>query len=94
MNDQKTALFIGVDGGGTKCRVRIRDHHGKICSDADGGPANIYSDFDAAIAEIKKTLDHALAKLTPNDVSKRDISLGLGLAGIITLTLNRPSVIE
>lgn len=65
MNDQKTALFIGVDGGGTKCRVRIRNQNGVICSDADGGPANIYSDFHAAIAEIKKTLNHALAKLNP-----------------------------
>jgi glucosamine kinase len=85
MNDQKTALFIGVDGGGTKCRVRIRNQNGVICSDADGGPANIYSNFDAAIAEIKKTLEHALAKLNPNNVSKNDIALGLGLAGIITL---------
>ncbi|MFM8607548.1 MAG: BadF/BadG/BcrA/BcrD ATPase family protein [Hyphomicrobiales bacterium] len=85
MSNKITAYFIGVDGGGTKCRVRIRDHHGKICSDADGGPANIYSDFDTAIAEIKKTLDHALAKLNPNNISKNDIALGLGLAGIITL---------
>ena len=70
MTIQKAALYIGVDGGGTKCRVRIRNHQGKICSDANGGPANIYSDFDTAIAEIKKKLDHALAKLNPNNVSK------------------------
>ncbi|MBM3635511.1 MAG: ATPase [Alphaproteobacteria bacterium] len=85
MNDQKTALFIGVDGGGTKCRIRIRNQNGVICSDADGGPANIYSDSDAAIAEIKKTLDRALAKLNRNNVSKNYIALGLGLAGIIML---------
>ena len=85
MNNQKTALFIGVDGGGTKCRVRIRNQQGQICSDADGGPANIYSDFDAAISEIKKTLDHALSKLNTDQVLKSDIALGLGLAGIITL---------
>lgn len=85
MNRQKSEFFIGVDGGGTKCRVRIRDQHGHVCSDAEGGPANIYSDFDAAISEIKKTLDHALTNLSAHKISKSDLALGLGLAGIITL---------
>lgn len=85
MNARTTGLFIGIDGGGTKCRVRIRTDRGDVCAEAEGGPANIHSDFDAALFEINKTLDHALAAMNRQNSSKSDMVLGIGLAGIITL---------
>ena len=34
------ALFIGVDGGGTNCRARLRDDAGRLLGEGSGGPAN------------------------------------------------------
>src|SRR5688572_5550433 len=34
-------LFIGVDGGGTACRARLRDHTGAALGEGVGGPANV-----------------------------------------------------
>lgn len=41
MTDQ---LFIGVDGGGTQCRARIRDSQGVLVGEGLGGPANVRLD--------------------------------------------------
>src|SRR5437879_1587354 len=43
-------LFLGIDGGGSKCRARIRDEGGAKRGEAEGGIANIYFDFDAVLA--------------------------------------------
>ena len=50
MSDSPDSSVIAVDGGGTKCRVTF------ACGDtrhsAELGPANVNTDFAAAIAEI------------------------------------------
>jgi glucosamine kinase len=33
-------LFIGVDGGATKCVARLRDAGGRLLGEGAGGPAN------------------------------------------------------
>ena len=38
------ALYLGIDGGGSKCRARIRDSAGRLLGEANGGHANIYRD--------------------------------------------------
>ncbi len=85
MTVKEPRYTIGVDGGGTRCRVRIRDSAGQICADEVGGPANIYSNFDAAIVEIRKGIDHALGQFNDDADLRAETSLGLGLAGIVTL---------
>jgi glucosamine kinase len=85
MKEKEKHFTIGVDGGGTRCRVRIRNSEGHICADIVGGPANIYSNFDSAIAEIRKSLDQALGQLNESADLRAHISIGLGLAGIVTL---------
>ncbi|TMJ43597.1 MAG: N-acetylglucosamine kinase, partial [Alphaproteobacteria bacterium] len=62
-------LFMGVDGGGTKCQIRIRGQDGALLGEAEGGLANLYSDLDAAVATIIATITEALAKagLKPED---------------------------
>ena len=77
--DQK--FFLGVDGGGSRCRVRIRDVGGKMLAEALGGSANVYQDFDKAFATIVKTSQEAAAKA---GLALADIHAGLGLAGLIT----------
>lgn len=77
-------LFLGIDGGGTKCRARIRAEHGALISEAIGGFANIYSDFDAALETIVATAREALSKAGIAETGLQRLHVGLGLAGVVT----------
>src|SRR5947209_8046186 len=74
-------LFLGIDGGGSKCRARIRDEMGAKLGEAEGGIANIYFDFDAGIATI---VDTARAAAMEAGVGIEELHAGLGLAGAMT----------
>jgi glucosamine kinase len=74
-------LILGIDGGGSKCRARIRDVAGKLIAEAEGGGANIHTNFSGAIANIVDTARQA-AKLADCEVSS--LHAGLGLAGLLT----------
>lgn len=78
------AAFAGVDGGGTRCRVRIRDGNGRLLGTADGGAANVYLDFEQAIATIEGTVARALAD---TGLARDNVRLGLGLAGVSAPTV-------
>jgi glucosamine kinase len=69
--------FIGVDGGGTRCRVRARDATGQIHAEAERGSANVHSNPDEALATIVAAL-----KDVQQHVGDSVQHIGLGLAGI------------
>lgn len=75
------ALFLGIDGGGSRCRARIRRADGTLLAEATGGPSNIYQDFDGALATIlataRQAADHA-------HVKTEALHAGLGIAGVVT----------
>jgi glucosamine kinase len=73
--------FLGIDGGGSRCRARIRDGAGVIVGEASGGASNIYQDFDGALAEIVATARAAAEKA---GIGLAALHAGLGLAGIVT----------
>jgi glucosamine kinase len=73
--------FIGIDGGGSKCRARIRDDRGKLLGEAVGGSSNIYQDFENSLANIVSAATEA-ARTATIDIST--LHAGLGLAGIVT----------
>ncbi len=73
--------FLGIDGGGSKCRARIRDRSGQQLGEAIGGASNIYQNFDGSIVNIIAAARQA-AKSTGLDLSQ--LHAGLGLAGIVT----------
>lgn len=72
------SFFLGIDGGGTSCRARIRDSAGVVRGQAQGGPANIHQDFDAALANIVATARQAAVEA---GVGLHTLQAGLGLAG-------------
>jgi glucosamine kinase len=74
-------FYIGIDGGGSRCRARIRNAGGTQLSEADGGASNIYQDFDGAIATITATAQQAAARA---NLKLEELHAGLGLAGILT----------
>ena len=81
-NTPKPLLFAGVDGGGTHCRVRLRDAEGRLLGQAEGGPGNIRLGLNLVWTNILAALDQALSQANQPSVSWDRISIGLGLAGI------------
>jgi glucosamine kinase len=77
-------LFVGVDGGGTKCRIRIREADGSLLTEAQGGLANLYSDQETALATILATIAEAMAKAKLRQEDRPNMHVGLGLAGAVT----------
>jgi glucosamine kinase len=74
-------LYLGVDGGATHCRARLRDANGESLAEASGAAANIHVDFAAAIGAMRAVVDEVLAKAGLSDVHRGTIALGFGLAG-------------
>ena len=50
--NQLADLFLGVDGGGTRCRARLADAAGHILGEGTAGPANIRLGIEAAFASV------------------------------------------
>jgi glucosamine kinase len=76
-----SGFFLGVDGGGSRCRVRIRDRAGRFLSEAEGGASNIYQDLEAALETIIGTAREAG---NAAGVKTNEVHAGLGIAGLVT----------
>lgn len=70
---------MGVDGGGTGCRVRLVDAAGGVLAEAAGGPANIATDPDGARANLLGAVQAALDRAGGGTLA--DVTAVLGLAG-------------
>ena len=79
--EQAKVHFLGIDGGGSRCRARIRDAAGHLLGEAIGGSSNIYQNFEGALANIVATAAEAASKAK---LKTTDLHAGLGLAGIVT----------
>src|SRR5208337_3703205 len=71
---------VGVDGGATRCRARVRDADGCALGEATGAAANIHVDFAAAVAIMRAVVSEALERA--GIVDRGRISIGFGLAGL------------
>jgi glucosamine kinase len=74
-------ICLGVDGGATHCRARLRDADGRALAEANGAAANIHVDFAAAVAAMRAVVDEVLGKVGLSDADPAAIAIGLGLAG-------------
>ncbi|WP_282181215.1 BadF/BadG/BcrA/BcrD ATPase family protein [Aliiroseovarius marinus] len=85
MNHSRTYMtkpVVAVDGGGTRCRLGLRQ--GGSDTAVELGSANVTTDFDAAIAEISRGLDLLSARsgIAMNELSGLPAYVGLaGVAG-------------
>lgn len=78
------ALFIGIDGGGTTCRARIRDASGALVGEGVGGPANARLD-PALVMDSILTASRAAAKsagIAPVELTRAAAGFGLAGAGL------------
>ena len=74
-------FFIGVDGGATSCRARIRGIDGNVLGEGTGGPANIHSNLPLATESIRQATAAALRSAGLAEPSLQGAHAGLGLAG-------------
>ena len=79
-----TDFFLGIDGGATRCRARLRDASGAVLGQAAGPAANIYVDYDSALAVVRRVIADTLAQAGLGLADCGRIALGLGLAGLST----------
>ncbi|MCV2883756.1 ATPase [Aestuariibacter sp. AA17] len=73
-------FYIGVDGGGTKCRVRLEDAAGHCLGEGVAGSANIMRDTDVAKASMLEAISNAISQ-SGQSISLSDCVVGAGLAG-------------
>lgn len=81
--DPSGLIFLGIDGGGSRCRARLRDARGNVLGEGEGGPANIYQDFDGAAASILTAAKSATAAAGLGEPRMTEFHSGMGLAGIV-----------
>lgn len=77
-------IFIGIDGGGTRCRVRICDANQQILGEATAGSANIFQNHQLAWQSINQAMGDARqqAQLSQDELVNAYIVAGLAGAEI------------
>lgn len=85
MTDSSKPTLIGIDGGGTSCRIAIL-RHGKR-SEIKVGRANVSTDRHAALKTIIDGLSEAASAAEIPQEELRHCHAYLGLAGVVSDTL-------
>jgi glucosamine kinase len=75
-------LYLGVDGGATRSRARLRSAGGEALGEASGAAANIHVDFAAAVAVLRAVVAEVMEKSGLAGADRTRIAVGFGLAGI------------
>lgn len=74
--------FLGVDGGGSKCRVLLTNEQGEALGEGISGPANPNQGLDLAINSILSATEQALKEAGLSSQCIDQIHAGVGLAGV------------
>lgn len=72
--------IIAIDAGGTKCKACLYDQQGSLFASAQTGAANMFSDFDGAIASILQAAK-LVCESVPEAISYEECTLSVGAAG-------------
>lgn len=76
-----TLYYVGIDGGGTSCRARIRDEQGNFIGEAKSGSANIMLGAEIAMESILDSITQAAQQGGLSEKQFAQMHLGLALAG-------------
>jgi glucosamine kinase len=77
-------FYLGIDGGATRCRARMRDASGALLTQIVGPAANIYVDYAGAVDVVRRIIAEALDRAGLGSGDPKCIALGIGLAGLST----------
>ncbi|MGX9355111.1 BadF/BadG/BcrA/BcrD ATPase family protein [Roseobacteraceae bacterium S113] len=84
MSDSACTLIVGVDGGGSGCRVAIGTLAEGVLARAEGGRANVATDLNLAIGNLLEAVEAAAARCAVPLSRLRGAAVHLGLAGVMT----------
>src|SRR6516162_6347020 len=78
----KGAIYLGVDGGGSRCRARLEDEYGAVLGEGNSGPASTRLGVDKAWRSIMRACTAAAeqAGLARPDFTR--MHAGIGIAGL------------
>jgi glucosamine kinase len=78
----KSTTYLGIDGGGSRCRARIEDGNGGLLGEGTSGPATTRIGVEMAWRSIMEASEAAAAQagLKHKDFSR--LHAGIGLAGL------------
>jgi glucosamine kinase len=82
MSNPEPHFYLGVDGGGTGCRVRIEDEVGTVLGQGLSGPATTRLGIEAAWASIWHACTAAIEEAGFSTGELARTHTGVGLAGI------------
>ena len=79
----KGTTYLGVDGGGTRCRARIEDENGRLLGEASSGPATTRIGIEKAWRAILEATEAAAAqaRLSREDFARMHGAIGLAGLG-------------
>ena len=81
LTNNKT-YFLGIDGGGSKCKAIIVDQDLTVLGTGISGPANPIHGFEQAVHSIKESALIALDNAGLEHVKLSELNAGIGLAGV------------
>ena len=82
-------FYLGIDGGGTKCRATLSTLDGHVLGQGLGGPANPVQNIQRTIESIEAATDQVIHVCSLDDTDVKRISAGIGLAGVNLPTFYR-----
>ena len=56
-----TDVYLGIDGGGTKCKARLEDAQGNLLAEAIAGPANAARNLTGSVKAVLEASEKAIA---------------------------------
>ena len=81
-NDNNQEYFLGIDGGGSKCKAILVDKNNTILGTGIAGPGNPLHGFEQATNNIVKSAELALADAGLSHIPLSQFEAGVGLAGV------------
>ena len=75
-------LFLGIDGGGSKCKAIVMNANDDVLGTGVSGPGNPLHGFEQACHSITESAELALADAGLEDISLNELHAGVGLAGV------------
>ncbi|OUR59516.1 ATPase [Colwellia sp. 39_35_sub15_T18] len=85
----KKELFLGIDGGGSKCKAIVMNENDEILGTGISGPGNPLLGFEQATNSITEAAKLALKDAGLENVALNTLNTGVGLAGV-----NLPALFE
>jgi glucosamine kinase len=81
-SDNNKKLFLGIDGGGSKCKAIVMNENNEILGTGVSGPGNPLHGFEQAINSITQSALLALKDAGLEHIELSELNAGVGLAGV------------